>query len=70
MHSPWVQLLGAVEDVHGNRLAVGVDYDGVTIGGWTFSREQREHMDRLLSQADVTAGENAELMREAAGDGV
>lgn len=72
MPDPWVELLGFVEDVHGARFVIGVDHDGVRVGGRTFSREQREHMDRLLSEAWEKAAENGERMGMggAADDGV
>lgn len=66
MPDPWVHQLGAVTDVHGIPLPVGVDYCCVTIGNCTFSGGLMEEVVRLISHATTQAGwQSASLEAEA-----
>lgn len=65
MADPWVHHLGAVTDVHGIPLPVGVDYCCVTIGNCTFSGGLMEEVVRLISHATMRAGQQSALLAEA-----
>jgi hypothetical protein len=52
MGSPYVRTIGTVEDMDGVTVAVGVDYDAVTVGApGRFTLEQAGEFTRLFTSA-------------------
>jgi predicted alpha/beta-hydrolase family hydrolase len=58
MPDPFVRELGRVEDIDGAALAVGVDYDTVSIGGHRLASAQLEEFARLFTAAHWQAAAN------------
>jgi hypothetical protein len=58
MADPFVRELGRVEDIDGAALAVGVDYDTVSIGGHRLASAQLEEFARLFIAAHWQAAAN------------
>jgi hypothetical protein len=58
MPDPFVRELGRVEDIDGAALAVGVDYDTVSIGGHRLAGAQLEEFARLFIAAHWQAAAN------------
>ena len=76
MSDPYVREVGAVQDMDGQHLKMGVDYDSVTIGLpgillFRFTQAQMEEVGRVLVSAVWQAGQQAGYGRgrddEAAG---
>lgn len=69
MPDPYVRELGCVEDTTDEtKLAIGVDYDTVSIGEWRFGGEQLAGFGRLFIMACLAAGYNKARMEEEAAD--
>ena len=75
MADPYVRETGRTEDMDGIALAVGVDYDAVSLGHghhtgpvWRLTQAQAEEFAHLFVAACWEAGQNARRMAEA-GDG-
>jgi hypothetical protein len=63
--SPYVRVIGSVEDMDGSKIHVGVDYDSVTISNAidsVFTREMAEEFAHLFVSACWAAGENKRRM--------
>lgn len=56
MANPNVKLIGDLTDFHGRIVAVGTDYDAVTINGLTFDPAQLPELIKLLIAAALAAG--------------
>lgn len=56
MSDPNVHTIGAVHDMDGRRVPVGVDYDVVVVLGYRLDREQAEEFARLFFSACWEAG--------------
>lgn len=69
MANPYVQIVGAVEDIDGRKLQVGTDYDTVTIAAFRLTSTQLEELRQLIVTARSQAAVNSERMREEAADG-
>ncbi len=66
MADPYVRCLGAVEDIDGLAISVGVDYDAVTVGLWRLTSGQAEEFAQLFVSACWEAGTNIRRMSEEA----
>jgi hypothetical protein len=70
-----VRPIGSVQDADDMTLAVGVDFDTVTVGGqsewtsWRLNRSQAEEFARLFLAACWEAGVNQARTAEEASDG-
>jgi hypothetical protein len=51
MANPCVRQIGAVEDLDGRKLAVGVDHDVITLGGFRFGRKEWAVLTSLSAEA-------------------
>jgi hypothetical protein len=58
MGDPYIRVTGHVEDIDGVQLAVGVDYDTVTIGRWRLGLSMCEEFGRLFIAACWEAARN------------
>jgi hypothetical protein len=72
---PRVRKLGEVEDIDGQGLSVGVDYDTVSIGlaefgrTWCFTRAQVEELAHLIVAASWEAADQGGRMAAGNSDG-
>lgn len=66
---PHVRIIGTVEDIDGVTVAIGVDYDAVTVShGGRFGAQGREKFAHLFAAASWRADEQARFMTEAGQD--
>jgi hypothetical protein len=69
MSDPYVRSIGRVEDLDGYPVAVGVDYDAVTIGVCKLDAGMQEEFAQLFVAAVWQAGRNRAAMTEDEGAG-
>lgn len=58
------RVIGAVEDMGGGLLRIGIDHDTVTIGEQFFTLAQCEELAQVLVSAVWAAGANAQAMAQ------
>jgi hypothetical protein len=64
-----VRTIGAIADMDGELLTIGIDHDTVTIGDRCFTLARVEEVAQVLVSAVWAAGANAQAMAQEARDG-